>query len=120
MARYLGKYGSQGVSKAVIISGVPPYLLKTADNPRGVDAAVFDGIQKTVAADRYVFFTEFFKNFHNTDLLLGKRVSEQAVQPYRPAGTLQAVPPPPLAWRVSRPGTRTSARTWLASRCRRW
>src|SRR5437016_13543205 len=80
VARYLGKYGSKGVSKAVIISGVPPFLLKTADNPEGVDASVFEGIQKAVAADRYVFFTEFFKNFYNMDLLLGKRVSEQAVQ----------------------------------------
>jgi non-heme chloroperoxidase len=80
VARYLGKYGSKGVSKAVIISGVPPYLLKTADNPEGVDASVFAGIEKAVAADRYAFFTEFFKNFYNTDLLLGKRVSEQAVQ----------------------------------------
>jgi len=80
VARYLGKYGSKGVSKAVIISGIPPYLLKTADNPEGVDASVFAGIEKAVAADRYAFFTEFFKNFYNTDLLLGKRVSEQAVQ----------------------------------------
>ncbi len=80
MARYLGKYGSKGVSKAVIISGVPPYLLKTADNPEGVDASVFAGIEKAVAADRYAFFTEFFKNFYNTNLFLGKRVSEQAVQ----------------------------------------
>ena len=80
VARYLGKYGSTGVSKAVIIAGVPPYLLKTADNPEGLDGSVFEGIQKAVAADRYVFFTEFFKNFFNTDLLLGKRVSEQAVQ----------------------------------------
>jgi non-heme chloroperoxidase len=80
VARYLGKYGSKGVSKAVIVSGVPPFLLKTADNQEGVDGSVFDGIQKAVSADRYVFFTEFFKNFYNTDLLLGKRVSEQAVQ----------------------------------------
>jgi non-heme chloroperoxidase len=80
VARYLGKYGSKGVSKAVIISGVPPFLLKSADNQEGVDGSVFDGIQKAVSADRYVFFTEFFKNFYNTDLLLGKRVSEQAVQ----------------------------------------
>jgi non-heme chloroperoxidase len=80
VARYLGKYGSKGVSKAVIISGVPPYLLKTSDNPEGVDASVFEGIQKAVAADRYAFFTEFFKNFYNTDLLLNKRVSEQTVQ----------------------------------------
>ena len=80
VARYIGKYGSKDVSKAVIIGGVPPYLLKTADNPEGVDGSVFEGIQKAVAADRYVFFTEFFKNFYNTDVLLGKRVSEQAVQ----------------------------------------
>ncbi|MGA7927864.1 MAG: alpha/beta hydrolase [Candidatus Sulfotelmatobacter sp.] len=80
VARYLGKYGSKGVSKAVIISGVPPFLLKTPDNPEGVDGSVFDGIKKAVVADRYAFFTDFFKNFYNTDLLLGKRVSEQAVQ----------------------------------------
>jgi non-heme chloroperoxidase len=80
VARYLGKYGSAGVSKAVILSGVPPYLLKAPDNPEGVDESVFAGIEKAVTADRYAFFTEFFKNFYNTDLLLGKRVSEQAVQ----------------------------------------
>jgi len=59
---------------------VPPYLLKTADNPEGVDASVFQGIQKAIVADRYAFFTDFFKNFYNTDLLMGKRVSEQTVQ----------------------------------------
>jgi non-heme chloroperoxidase len=80
VARYIGKYGSKGVSKAVIIAGVPPYLLKTADNPEGVDGAVFEGIQKAVSADRYAFFTDFFKNFYNTDVYLGKRVSEQAVE----------------------------------------
>lgn len=80
VARYLGKYGSKDVNRAVIIGGIPPYLLKTSDNPEGVDQDVFDGIQKAVAADRYAFFTEFFKNFYNTDVHLGKRVSEQAVQ----------------------------------------
>ncbi len=80
VARYLGKYGVKGVSKAVIISGVPPFLLKTRDNPEGVDGSVFEGIQKAIMADRYAFFTEFFKNFYNTDVLLGNRVSEQAVQ----------------------------------------
>ena len=80
VARYFGKYGSKGVSKAVIISGVPPFLLNTPDNPEGVDGSVFEGIQKAIVADRYAFFTEFFKNFYNTDLLLGKRVSEEVVQ----------------------------------------
>jgi pimeloyl-ACP methyl ester carboxylesterase len=80
VARYVGKYGSQSVGKAVFISSVPPFLLKTPDNPEGVDGSVFEGIQQAVAADRYAFFTEFFKNFYNTDVLLGKRISEQAVQ----------------------------------------
>jgi len=80
VARYIGKYGSKGVTKAVFISAVPPFLLKTPDNPHGVDGSVFEGIQKAVAADRYAFFTDFFKNFYNTDVLLGKRVSEAAIQ----------------------------------------
>jgi non-heme chloroperoxidase len=80
VARYVGRYGSKDVSKTVIIGGVPPYLLKTADNPEGVDASVFEGIEKAVAADRYAFFSGFFKDFYNTDVHLGKRVSEQAIQ----------------------------------------
>jgi len=80
VARYIGKYGSQGVSKAVFAGAIPPYLGKSSDNPEGVDLVVFRGIEKTIAADRYVFFTEFFKNFYNTDVTLGKRISEQAVQ----------------------------------------
>lgn len=80
VARFIGKYGSKGVSKAVIIGGVPPYLLKTSDNSEGVAKEVFDSIQKAIVGDRYAFFTEFFKNFYNTDELLGKRVSEEAVR----------------------------------------
>jgi non-heme chloroperoxidase len=80
VARYLGKYGSKAVSKAVIISGVPPYLLKAADNPEGMDASVFAGIQNAVVADRYAFFSGFFNNFYNADVLLGKRISEQTIQ----------------------------------------
>jgi non-heme chloroperoxidase len=80
VARYLGKYGSKNVRKAVIIGGVPPYLLKAPDNPSGVDISVFKGIEAALTADRYAFFAEFFKNFYNTDELLGTRISEQAVQ----------------------------------------
>jgi non-heme chloroperoxidase len=75
IARYFGQYGSNGASKAVIIGGVPPFLQKTQDNPEGVDARVFEEIQKAVAADRYAFFTEFFKTSTTQDVLLGKRVS---------------------------------------------
>ena len=80
VARYVGKYGSKGVSKAVIIGGVPPFLLITPDNPEGIDGGVFEDIKQAVSADRYAFFTEFFKNFYNTDKLLGKRISEPAIQ----------------------------------------
>jgi non-heme chloroperoxidase len=80
IARYFGKYGSHTGSKAVIIGGVPPFLLKTDDNPEGVEGGVFDGIKKAVAKDRYTFFTEFFKNFFNTDELLGKRVSDEVIR----------------------------------------
>lgn len=79
VARYIGKHGSKDVSHAVFISSVPPFLLKTPDNQEGVDGSVFEGIQRAIATDRYAFFTDFFKNFYNTDALLGKRVSEQAV-----------------------------------------
>ncbi len=79
VARYLGKYGSEGVSKAVILGGIPPFLLKTPENAEGVDASVFDGIRKAAAADRYAFFSEFFRNFYNSDVL-GKRVSQEAIQ----------------------------------------
>ncbi|HZY46742.1 MAG TPA: alpha/beta hydrolase [Candidatus Bathyarchaeia archaeon] len=80
VARYIGNYGTKNVSKAVFLGAVPPYLLKASDNPDGVDKSVFDGIQKAIAADRYAWFTDFFKNFYNTDKLLGTRISEQAVQ----------------------------------------
>jgi non-heme chloroperoxidase len=79
VARYFGKYGSDGVRKAVILGGVPPYLLKAADNAEGVDRSVFTGIESAITADRYAFLNDFFKNFYNTDVLLGERISDQAV-----------------------------------------
>ena len=80
VARYIGNYGTKNVTKAVFAGGIPPYLLKAPDNPEGVDKSVFDGIQKAIAADRYAWFTDFFKNFYNADQLLGTRVTEQAMQ----------------------------------------
>jgi len=79
VARYLGTYGSEGVSKAVFISSIPPFLLKTADNPEGVDGSVFEGIKKAIAADRPAFLSVFFADFYNVDVLGGKRISDQVV-----------------------------------------
>ena len=80
VARYLARYGSERVSRAVLISAVPPCLLKGADNPDGVDGAVFEAIRKAIVADRPAFLSEFLADFYNVDLLGGKRISSQAVQ----------------------------------------
>jgi len=79
VARYLGTYGSERVSKAVFMSAVPPFLLKTPDNPTGVDGSVFDGVKKGIAADRPAFLSAFLANFYNVDVLGGTRISDQVV-----------------------------------------
>jgi len=80
VARYLGKYRSGRVSKAVFMSAIPPFLLKTPDNPEGLDSSVFDGIKKAVIADRPAFLSGFFSNFYNVDLLKGKKISDEVVR----------------------------------------
>ena len=79
VARYLGTYGPEGVSHAVFISSVTPFLLKTPDNPAGVDRGVFDGIKRDIEIDRPTFLRHFFANFYNVDLLGGKRISDEVV-----------------------------------------
>jgi len=80
VARYLGKYGSKRVSRAAFLGAIPPFLKKTADNPEGVDASVFDGIKKGLRADRAAFFTHFFRDFYNADALGGPTISEEALR----------------------------------------
>jgi non-heme chloroperoxidase len=80
VARYLGTYGSERISKAAILSGIPPYLLKTPETPNGLDQSVFDDIQAAIAADRFAFLTAFYKDFYNLDEYLGTRISEEAVR----------------------------------------
>jgi non-heme chloroperoxidase len=80
VARYFGKYGAERVAKAAFIAAIPPFLLKTADNPSGENASGFADIQKALAADRPAFLTGFFKKFYNVDALGGTLISEQAVQ----------------------------------------
>jgi non-heme chloroperoxidase len=99
IARYLGKYGSARVRRAVIISGVPPYLLKTPDTPNGVPQEVFDQIAAALTNDRAAYFTEWNKNFFNLDETLGTRISAEAVQDSwniavsaSPEGTIACVP----------------------------
>jgi non-heme chloroperoxidase len=80
VVRYLGTYGSDRVAKAVLMGSIPPYLLKTGDNPEGVDGSVFDEIKAAVLKDRPAFFKSFLDNFNNVDVLDRTRISEQAWQ----------------------------------------
>jgi non-heme chloroperoxidase len=80
VTRYLGRYGSGGVSKAVMFGVIPPFLLQTDDNPKGVPANVFEGIQQAIVADRYAYFDDFFANFYNTDVLAPERIGDAALR----------------------------------------
>jgi pimeloyl-ACP methyl ester carboxylesterase len=98
VARYLGTYGTERVSKAVFMAAVPPFLLKTPDNAGGVDISVFDGIKKGIVADRLAFLGQFLANFYNVDLLRGKQISDEVVRDSwniasgaSPVGTLECV-----------------------------
>jgi non-heme chloroperoxidase len=79
VTRYLGTYGSGRVRKAALFGAIPPFLLKTDDNPEGVDGSVFEGIKAAIVKDRYAYFKDFFDNFYNTDKLAPERISEQAL-----------------------------------------
>jgi non-heme chloroperoxidase len=80
VTRYLGRYGSGRVRKAALLGVIPPFLLKTDDNPEGVDGQVFEGIKAAIVKDRYAYFKDFFDNFYNTDKLAPERISDQALQ----------------------------------------
>ena len=68
VTRYLGTYGSAGISKAVLIGSIPPYLLQADDNPQGVPKDVFEGFKQAIVADRYAFLDSFLANLYNTDV----------------------------------------------------
>jgi non-heme chloroperoxidase len=80
VTRYLGTYGSAGVSKAVLIGGIPPYILQTDDNPQGVPRDVFEGLKQAALADRYAFLDSFVANLYNADVSTPERLSEAALR----------------------------------------
>ncbi|MER6684866.1 alpha/beta fold hydrolase [Streptomyces olivaceoviridis] len=80
VTRYLGRYGSERVAKAALLGAIPPFLLKTDDNPEGVDGSVFEGIKEAVLKDRPAYFKDFLDNFYNVDMYAGTRISDQAWQ----------------------------------------
>jgi non-heme chloroperoxidase len=80
VTRYLGRSGSERVREAALLGAVPPFLLKTDDNPEGVDKQVFEDIKKAILEDRYAYFKDFFDNFYNVDKFAPERITEQAWQ----------------------------------------
>jgi non-heme chloroperoxidase len=80
VTRYIGKYGTKRVHKAVLIGTLGPYLVKAPDNPEGVDAKVFEDIKAAIRADRPAFLMEFLRNFYNYDVTGGKLVSERVLE----------------------------------------
>jgi pimeloyl-ACP methyl ester carboxylesterase len=80
VARYLGKYNTGRVTKAVFMSSVVPALRKSGDNPDGVDPSVFEGIKQAIEKDRYDFLQNvFLKNFYNKQLVGGADISDAAI-----------------------------------------
>ena len=80
VTRYLGRYGSRRVAKAVLLGAIPPFLRKRDDNPEGVDGQVFEAAKAAILEDRYAYFKDFLDNFYNVDKLAPERISDQAWQ----------------------------------------
>jgi non-heme chloroperoxidase len=63
VARYIGRYGTKRVAKAVLIAAVPPLLLKTANNPEGLPIEAFDALRSALAKDRSQAYKDFAPMF---------------------------------------------------------
>jgi non-heme chloroperoxidase len=80
ITRYIGKYGTKRLRKAVLIGTLGPYLVKAPDNPEGVDRKVFDETRAGIKADRPATLQEFLKNFYSVGGADGKLVSERVIE----------------------------------------
>jgi non-heme chloroperoxidase len=74
VTRYLGRHGTARTAKAVLIGAVPPLMLKTKDNPKGLPLEVFDGIRDGVRKDRSQFYKDLTETFFNANK--GLKVSQ--------------------------------------------
>jgi non-heme chloroperoxidase len=80
VTRYLGTNGSDQVSKAALFAPIPPFLLKTDDNPEGVPGDLFEGFKDAIRKDRPAYLKSFLDDFNNVDVFNGTRISDQAWQ----------------------------------------
>jgi len=79
VARYMSRHAGRHVKQCGLISSVVPYMLKTDDNPNGVEQSVFDGMTESMLADRPKFFADFFKDFYGVGLM-SDPVSDEYLQ----------------------------------------
>jgi non-heme chloroperoxidase len=79
VTRYLGSYGSARVWKAALLGPIPPFLLKTDDNPEGVDQGVFDGIMAAIVADHPAYLKDFMDALYDVDKFRGSRDQRPSV-----------------------------------------
>jgi non-heme chloroperoxidase len=75
VTRYIGRHGTKSVARVVLISAVPPLLLKTESNPEGIPMDVFDGLRSGLLNDRAQFYRDFAVPFYGTNRN-GARVSQ--------------------------------------------
>jgi non-heme chloroperoxidase len=75
VARYIGRHGTSRVARAVLISSIPPLMLKTPANPAGLPMEIFDGLRANVQADRAQFFTDLSAPFYGANRP-GNKVSD--------------------------------------------
>jgi non-heme chloroperoxidase len=64
VARYIGRHGTKRVAMAVLISAVPPLMLKTEKNPGGLPLSVFDGLRAQLVANRAEFYKDITLPFY--------------------------------------------------------
>jgi len=88
VARYCAKFGTGNIERVMLIAAIPPFMLKTSDNPEGVDQTVFDGMMQGVKSDRPAFLDQFGKMFVNYETTGKNRVSEDALQYSKMIGSL--------------------------------
>jgi pimeloyl-ACP methyl ester carboxylesterase len=79
VARYMSRHGGRGVKQAILVGSVVPYMLKTGNNPNGVDQSVFDTMAKGIREDRAQFWSAFFKDFYGVGMA-SQPVSDEVLQ----------------------------------------
>jgi len=91
VARYIARHGNSRVAKAVLISAVPPLMLKTDDNPDGVPLRVFDDMRGKVLADRSRFWVELSMPFYGYNRA-GAKLSEGVCRSFWLQGMRSSIP----------------------------